>query len=681
MNTSKNRLYKHQDLVIRIFLVLFCTAIIVYFFPKSDRFKYDYAQGEPWEYETLYSPFRFAIMKDEEELAQERLEVIEQTPRHFYSVDVDQSELLENYDQSLKAGLADSIYDKYNRKIKSSVKEFLSNTYRQGYLEDVQDLKDIHPIVLKTGDDELQQLTYGDLITPKELNQQFVDLFADFPNEFNGVLTRRLKALIEPNVFYDQPITDLNIESELEKILPTRGLIAQNARIIAQGEIVEGDKLQILNTLNSTYESQTWSDSQYNWKLLGYVILVGMALTMLMLFIKKYRTEVYLSNKKLLFIYFNICLFAILTAAVVKLDAVFVYIVPVCMLPLIVKAFFDARLGLFSHVIIIFILSFVIPSSAEYLFLQIMAGIVTILSGKEIYKRANLFVTVGKIVLVYFISYFAFYAVYQGGITGWEWDRLLYFTLCGLAMLFVWPLIYVFEKIFNLVSDVSLLELSDTNSKLLKELSNKAPGTFHHSLNVANIAETIANEVGANAMLVRVGALYHDVGKMANPTYFTENQGNGINPHDDLDPEESAQIIIDHVIHGVEIAKKYNLPDRIIDFIRTHHGDSLVYYFYKRELDENPELDESLFRYPGPRPYSLETAILMISDSVEAASKSLKSPSSVAIDKLVENIITTQMNNGQFLNADITLKQIEAVKTIIKKKLASMYHLRIEYPE
>ncbi|SCX95925.1 hypothetical protein SAMN05192588_0437 [Nonlabens sp. Hel1_33_55] len=681
MKASKNKLYQHQDLAIRIFLVLFCTAIIVYFFPKSDRFKYDYAQGEPWEYETLYSPFRFAIMKDEEELAEERLEVIEQTPRHFYSTNVDQNELLNNYTESLQAGLSDSIYNIYNRRIYTTANEYLSKLLKNGYLEDVQDLKDIHPIVLKTGDDELQQLTYGDLVLPKELNQQVDELFQDYPDEFNAVLTRRLKALIEPNIFYDQPITDLNIESELEKILPTRGLIAQNSRIIAQGEIVEGDKLQILNTLNSTYESQTWSDSQYNWKLLGYVILVGMALTMLMLFIKKYRTEVYQSNKKLLFIYFNICLFAILTAAVVKLDAVFVYIVPVCMLPLIVKAFFDARLGLFSHVIIIFILSFVIPSSAEYLFLQIMAGIVTILSGKEIYKRANLFVTVGKIVLVYFISYFAFYAVYQGGITGWEWDRLLYFTLCGLAMLFVWPLIYVFEKIFNLVSDVSLLELSDTNSKLLKELSNKAPGTFHHSLNVANIAETIANEVGANAMLVRVGALYHDIGKMANPTYFTENQGNGINPHDDLDPEESAQIIIDHVIHGVEIAKKNNLPDRIIDFIRTHHGDSLVYYFYKKEQADHPDLDESLFRYPGPRPYSLETAILMISDSVEAASKSLKSPSSVAIDKLVESIITSQMNNGQYLNADITLKQIESIKTIIKKKLASMYHLRIEYPE
>ena len=680
MNTSKNQLYKYQDLVVRFFLVVFCTAIIVYFFPKSDRFKYDYAQGEPWEYETLYAPFRFAILKSDEELEQEKLDVIEQTPRHFYSVDVDEKNLVQRNDESLQTVLSDSLYQLNKRSVERDVKGYLKKLFQNGYLEDLQDIKPIHPIVLKK-DDDLQRLTYGDLTTPKELNEQLTAIFLNYDQEIRGVLTRRLLNVLEPNVFYDQPLTDSNIENELEKILPNRGLIAQNARIIAQGEIVEGDKLQILNTLNSTYESQTWSDSQYNWKLLGYVVLVGMALTMLMLFIKKYRLELYYSNKKLLFIYFNICLFAVLTATVVKVDATYVYIVPVCMLPLIVKAFFDARLGLFSHVIIIFILSFVVPSSAEYLFLQIMAGIVTILSGKEIYKRANLFVTVGKIVLVYFISYFAFYAVYQGGVSGWEWDRLIYFTLCGLAMLFVWPLIYVFEKIFNLVSDVSLLELSDTNSKLLKELSNKAPGTFHHSLNVANIAETIANEVGANAMLVRVGALYHDIGKMANPTYFTENQGNGINPHDDLDPEESAQIIIDHVIHGVETAKKFNLPDRIIDFIRTHHGDSLVYYFYKKAEGDNPEISKELFRYPGPRPYSLETAILMISDSVEAASKSLKSPSSVAIDKLVENIINTQMSNGQFLNADITLKQIEAIKTIIKKKLASIYHLRIEYPE
>ena len=371
----------------------------------------------------------------------------------------------------------------------------------------------------------------------------------------------------------------------------------------------------------------------------------------------------------------------ILTATVVNINVEYIYVVPVCILPLVLKAFFDARLGLFTHVITIFILSFIVPNSDEYLFLQMMSGIVTILSGKEIYKRANLFLTVAQIIAVYFVSYFAFYAINQGGIVGWEWSRLGYFVLCGLAMLFVWPLIYIFEKIFGLVSDVSLLELSDTNSKLLKELSNKAPGTFHHSLNVANIAETIANEIGANAMLVRVGALYHDIGKMKNPTYFTENQGSGINPHNDLDPEDSARIIIDHTINGIEIARKYNLPDRIIDFIRTHHGDSLVYYFYSKAKEDNPDVSKDSFRYPGPKPFSQETAILMISDSVEAASKSLKNPTSIKIDNLVNKIIEGQVDSGQFLNANITFKQIELIKAVIKKKLASIYHVRIEYPE
>jgi hypothetical protein len=680
MNSSKNKLYQHQDLIIKIFLIAFSTAVMVYFFPKSDRFKYDYAQGEPWEYETLYAPFSFAILKDKGELEDEKLQAIEQTPRHFFSKDINREDVLTRYEESVKSVASDSVYRTVSRSYLKTADNYLQQLYKAGYLEDLQNLKDTHPIVLKKRND-LTQLTYGDLILPSELQQQLNQLFSNYPAEMQSILVRRLQVLVQPNIYYDPELTDLNIQSEVDKILPTRGLIAQNARIIAQGEIVEGDKLQVLNTLNNTYESQTWSDSQYNWKLMGYLALVGMALTMLMLFIHKYRFEVYNSNKKLLFIYFNLCLFVVLTAFVVKIDADYVYIVPVCMLPLIIKAFFDARLGLFSHVIIIFILSFVVPYSNEYLFLQMMAGIVTILSGKEIYKRANLFITVGQIVTIYFISYFAFYAVYQGGVVGWEWNRVIYFVLCGLAMLFVWPLIYVFEKVFNLVSDVSLLELSDTNSKLLKELSNKAPGTFHHSLNVANIAETAANEIGANSMLVRVGALYHDVGKMANPTYFTENQGNGINPHDDLDPEESAQIIVDHIINGIEIAKKYNLPDRIIDFIRTHHGDSLVYYFYKKAKEDNQEVDESIYRYLGPRPYSPETAILMIADSVEAASKSLKAPSSVAIDKLVESIINSQMAAGQFLNADITFKQIEMIKTVIKKKLASMYHLRIEYPE
>lgn len=242
-------------------------------------------------------------------------------------------------------------------------------------------------------------------------------------------------------------------------------------------------------------------------------------------------------------------------------------------------------------------------------------------------------------------------------------------------------LIYVYEKLFGLVSDVSLLELSDTNSKLLKELSNKAPGTFHHSLQVANLAEAAANEIGANAMLVRVGALYHDIGKMLNPTYFTENQITNVNPHDELTPIDSGKIILDHVINGIELAKKNNLPDRVIDFIRSHHGTTLVYYFFKKQQEIDPQVDENEFRYPGPTPFSKETAILMMADSVEAASKSLKNPTFTIINDFVDKIIAGQMNADQFLNANITFKEIESIKKIFKQKLTNIYHLRVEYPE
>ena len=255
------------------------------------------------------------------------------------------------------------------------------------------------------------------------------------------------------------------------------------------------------------------------------------------------------------------------------------------------------------------------------------------------------------------------------------------FVLCGLATLFVQPLIYAYEKLFGLVSDVSLLELSDTNTKLLKNLSNIAPGTFHHSLNVANLCEACANEIGANAMLVRVGALYHDIGKMNNPSYFTENQSTGINPHDDLSAKESVYIIINHVIEGIEIARKNNLPDRVIDFIRTHHGTTKVYYFYMKAKEKNTEFDESDYQYPGPKPFSKETAILMMCDSVEAASKSLKEPTTQKINDFVEGIINRQMEDNQYINANITFKEIQSIKKVLKSKLANIYHLRIEYPE
>ena len=299
----------------------------------------------------------------------------------------------------------------------------------------------------------------------------------------------------------------------------------------------------------------------------------------------------------------------------------------------------------------------------------------------QLQNRANLFITVGRIVLVYLVCYIGFTITREGGIGKIDFLVIGLFLLNGLLTLFAQPLIYLFERLFKLVSDVSLLEFSDTNSKLLKELSDRAPGTFHHSLQVANLAETAANEIGANTLLVRVGALYHDIGKMNAPTYFSENQTGSVSPHEEMPPDQSAKIIINHVAEGIELAKKFKLPDRIIDFIRTHHGNSWVYFFLKKAQDYGEDVDEKYFRYPGPRPFSKETAILMMADAVEAASKSLREPTVDKIHQFVQSIVNKQIDEKQFNDCNITLSEIETVKKVLSKKLINIYHLRVEYPE
>ena len=487
--------------------------------------------------------------------------------------------------------------------------------------------------------------------------------------------------LIKPNVAYDENLSQKALDDELSKLSLTRGTIDEGKLIIAKGEVVESDNYKILESLKDEFESELWASNNYYYILAGYTVLVALVLIMLFLFLKKYRREIFENGTKVTFIFMNILLMVFITTLVVKYNEAYVFVVPLCILPLILKTFFDARLGLFVHVLTVLILGFVVPNSFEYIFIQIIAGIVTILTVSELYKRANLFISVGQITLIYIVGYLAFHIIHEGNLDNIIWLTLGLFLLNGMITLFVQPLIYVYEKIFGLVSDVSLLELSDTNSKLLKELSNKAPGTFNHSLQVANLAEAAANEIGANAMLVRVGALYHDIGKLGNPYYFTENQITNVNPHDDLEPRDSARIIINHVIEGIEIARKNNLPDRVIDFIRSHHGTTMVYYFYTKQKELEGTVNEDDFRYPGPIPFSKETAILMMADSVEAASKSLKNPTFMVLDAFVDKIIGGQMAANQFLNADITFREIETIKKIFKQRLTNIYHLRVEYPE
>ncbi|MBD0822867.1 HD family phosphohydrolase [Aestuariibaculum marinum] len=681
-----NKLYKNHSLIYKGLLFLCTSFLIVYLFPKSGKFRYNFEKGKPWQSENLYAPFDFAIKKTDEEITFEKQNIIDNSVLYF---DIDSSvepKVKDLYKEQFKKVFGDSLPVRSFETVYNTGLEIMEELYAFGILNETYDYADTRIITLLEERTKKQDGFFADLI-----KLDAVSIIINKELESKGLLAYKTNFtslffdIIEPNLTFDKSFTEKALEEELSRIAYTRGSIEKETLIISKGEVIEGDKYQVLKSLESEYESQVWTKSNYNWIIFAYTVLVALALLMLLLFLRKYRVEVFENNTKVTFIFFNVFLMVFMTTLVVNYNSEFVYVVPICILPLILKAFFDARLGLFSHVITVLLLGFIVPNSYEYTFLQIIAGIVTILTVSELYKRANLFISVGQITLIYIVAYFAFFLIHEGSIETIKWEMFKWFLLGGLATLFVQPLIYAYERFFGLVSDVSLLELSDTNSKLLKELSNKAPGTFHHSLNVANLAEASANEIHANAMLVRVGALYHDIGKMKNPTYFTENQLTGLNPHDELSPKESARVIIDHVINGIEIAKKNNLPDRVIDFIRSHHGTNLVYYFYMKEKKEyeetNIQPDPADFSYPGPKPFSKETAILMMCDSIEAASKSLKEPTSTKIDSFVENIIDKQIEDGQFLNADITFKEIQKIKKVLKRKLANIYHLRIEYPE
>lgn len=684
MRKNFNSLYKYQSIIYKVFLFVISTFFIVYLFPKGGAFKYNIEKGKVWQNDNLYAPFDFPIQKTEKQLADEITSLKENLPSYFIIDTTIHVRSKINLKNSFNTTFSDSLNVELKEGIKTLLDKTVDDIYETGILSEDIYLDAQQDVVLKIkGGDAAKNILFSKLLTTEDVRLAVQNSFSDsIYKPYKNYLTSIFFNHIKENVRYDQGFNDAVFEQEKSKILPTVGLLKENAIIISKGEVIEGDKYQKLSSLKEIYESQVWNKSNYNWIVFGYVILVVLALLMLILFVKKYRVSIYNNNTKLTFIFFNVILMICITTVILKFQPNYLYIVPLCILPLILKAFFDARLGLFTHVITVLLIGFIVPNSYEYMFLQIIAGIITILTVSELYKRVNLFISVAQITMVYIIAYFSFFIIHEGNITTLKWETFGLFLLCGMAMLFAQPLIYIYEKVFGLVSDVSLLELSDTNSKLLKLLADKAPGTFHHSLNVANLAEAAANEIKANAMLVRVGALYHDIGKMNDPTYFIENQSNNINPHNELGPKESARIIIDHVLNGIEIAKKHNLPDRIIDFIRTHHGTSLVYYFYSLEKNANKEaVDIKDFQYKGPKPFSKETAILMMCDSVEAASKSIKNPDYTKISVFVDQIIEKQKNDEQFLNADITLKEIEQIKKVLKHKLINIYHLRIEYPD
>ena len=687
MSNFVNKLYQKNTIIYKVILFLITTVAIVYLFPKGGQFKYDFNNGQLWKYDNLYAPFDFAVQKSEAEIKIEKQQ-IEANSKLFFTYNksavVAVNTAFEKSVQTLL--LSDSLSIDQKILFNKIGVEIIKEVYKEGFLAVVSQnrVANKDALISITKENVVKDIPFKNLYNS---NKVLKIITANLEIGFNEFRRKQffniLSDIIKPNITYDADFTEKVIDNETRKISYTKGKVSSGELIILKGDIVEGKKLAVLSSLKSESESKVWTESNYNWIILGYTILVALALLMLLLFLKKYREEIYNNNNKVKFIFFNVFSMIFIQTLVINYNADYLYVVPLSVLPIILKAFFDARLGLFAHVLTVLLLGYVVPNSFEFIYLHIIAGIVTILTVSELYKRANLFISVAQITGIYMLTYFAFSIIKEGNASQINVDYFILFGLNGLLSFLSIILIYIYEKVFGLVSDVTLLELSNTNTELLRELNERAPGTFQHSMQVANLAEAAANEIGANSMLVRTGALYHDIGKMVNPMYFTENQTTGVNPHHDLSPKDSAKIITDHVIKGVEIAKKYNLPDRIIDFIRTHHGTSTTYYFLMKEKEMNPDTDVDIkkFQYQGPNPFSKETAILMMCDAAEAASKSLKIPTAQSISDLIDRIIEKQMSDNQFLNSDITFKEIETIKKVIKKKLLSMYHLRVEYPE
>ena len=667
MKDKLNIFFKLQSQIYRIILFLITVVFIVYIIPKKGKFQYEFSEGKPWKYETLISPFDFLIQKTKSEIEFEKLKISSESKRYYLKVEGISDSVISNISLKLK----DSFPYLYNEGLTK-----LKNIYNPGLISDFVDLNNDSIFLISKN------------IVQKFKHEQ-INSINDFPFDsiyynsskdsisFNNII----KLYLKPDVIYDEITTNLNIDNLLSKVSSNKGFINNGERIISRGEIIDSQKFSVLQSLKFNFESQIWSKSNFNLVTLGYLIIVGINLFFLFIFLKKNRLNIYLNNTKITFIFLIILIFVSITVSVNKFQPNYIYVVPLCSIPLLIRAFFDSRLGLFVHVLTLLVLAFIVPNSFEFLFLHTIAGIITILTPSDLYQRANLFVSVSIITSIYIISYLSFSIIANGDINDVNLNIPLLFIFNGLATLFVHPLIYIFEKIFGLVSDVSLLELTNTNSTLLKELSEKAPGTFYHSLAVSNLAEAVAIQISANVMLVRVGALYHDIGKMNNPNYFIENQSNFFNPHDELEPIESTIIIKDHISNGIEIAKRNGLPDRVIDFIRTHHGTSIIRFFYDKAIKSSRESNEFDYRYSGPKPFSKETAIVMMADSIEAASKSLKEPTIKLIDLFVDKIIDKQILDNQFINSDITLKEIQLAKKILKEKLNNIYHLRIEYPD
>ncbi|HMG08141.1 MAG TPA: HDIG domain-containing protein [Mucilaginibacter sp.] len=669
---------------VKFLMMLLSIGLIVFFLPKQAKFSYEYEKGRIWNQKDLISPYNFAILKTAQENKNDQKAAKESiTP--IYQLDPSvENQQIEGFKNDIEikwhnAGINDRLKPKY---ISIGI-DLLKEIYETGILKlnaQYQLNSENYPITILNKNVAGEKNT-NELFTREKALAYCDKVLSKRTDVDKAFLLDLLQNRLQTNLSYDNNLTSRLVNEVIDGLSITRGMVQKGEVIVYKGSVINDDVYQKLESYKQAFEDNARTNGNRTLVLLGQFFLVSIAISLLMIFLYLFRKDIYEDNRLVSLILLVVTAMLASLSLAIKLQLPNLYYIPYCIVPIIIRILFDTRLALNIHLLVVLIAGFFVPNSFEFAYYEITAGMVSIYSIKNLIRREQFLISAVIITFTYFVAFLGITFIREGTFLDIDWMDFLPFVVSVLLTLLAYPLIYIFEKIFAITSDITLIELTNTNAPLLRELAFNAPGTFQHSLQVANLAENAIYTIGGNALLVRAGALYHDIGKMENPLFFIENQSSGFNPHDKLPYEESAQIIIRHVSKGIEMARKANLPEIVIDFIRTHHGNTRVDYFYQSSLKNFPEkfINENIFRYPGPIPFSKEAGVLMLADSVEAASRSLKEPDEESISILVDRIVKYKLDQNQLKDSNITLKDIETIKTIFKRMLMSIYHVRIDY--
>ncbi len=672
------------QIIFRFLAFMVALFLVVWQMPRTIKFKYEYQKMRPWQYESLYAPFNFPIYKTAEQLKIEE----EASLKDFYPIFVYDANVTKNNKTAMLQEFEVQWNDTEKDKLKN--KELLENIYdtieNKGIITNVAATYDLKPesMIDVVRDRVVKTKSFRDFYTMKSASDFISDYLSNVDDDIDKTLINRLLlAYLNQNVVYSEDLTKQSEEQALAAISLTFGMVQKDELIISEGELITDEKYNIINSLRKEYDTMN-SDNFFNRNinLYGQILVVAFVFLFLFLAIKLINPELLKESKSINMILVMMLLMILPSFVVLKHAPTMIYLMPLTILPMLLVTFFDSRIAIYIQILTLIIISLAVPNSFQFFVIQFLTSLFAIFILANKMSRSKYFFTSAIVFVVYVIMRITMALIFDGGMENVGWNEIGVFAMNALFTMLTLPLIFLFERVFGFVTYMTLLELSNTNSPLLRKLSSEAPGTFQHVMQVADLCEEALFAIGGNMLLARTGAMYHDIGKIKNPLFFTENQHGKYNLHEDMSYYESSQIIINHVIDGIEICRKYHLPEQIIDFVRTHHGTRRTEYFYQMELRENPgeEINEADFRYHGPIPFSKETAVLMMADSVEAASRSLQDKTEESISKLIDGIIDAQTKDNQFINTNLTFRDITTIKKVFKKKLMNIYHVRIAYP-